>query len=190
MRRTSLIATALAGLTAVAMTIPASAQTVNNAPGSQIYRLPGGGGGGGGIRPQGGRPNFGGGGFGNRGGFGGGPGRNFAGGSDWRGRGGYGGYRHHGGYGVGAGLAGLAAGAVIGGAIASQYPYNNGYYDGGYDTGYDPAYAAPPAVYADAPPVVAGGDDEAYCQQRYKSYDPSSGTYLGYDGLRHPCPAE
>ncbi|MGA2942170.1 MAG: BA14K family protein [Xanthobacteraceae bacterium] len=23
--------------------------------------------------------------------------------------------------------------------------------------------------------------------QRYKSYDPGSGTYLGYDGMRHPC---
>jgi len=24
--------------------------------------------------------------------------------------------------------------------------------------------------------------------QRFKSYDPSRGTYLGYDGERHPCP--
>jgi hypothetical protein len=34
---------------------------------------------------------------------------------------------------------------------------------------------------------VSGGADPAYCAQRYKSYDPASGTYLGYDGLRHPC---
>ena len=27
-----------------------------------------------------------------------------------------------------------------------------------------------------------------YCMQRFKSYDPGSGTYLGYDGYRHPCP--
>jgi len=27
-----------------------------------------------------------------------------------------------------------------------------------------------------------------YCLQRYRSYDPGSGTYLGRDGLRHPCP--
>jgi hypothetical protein len=27
----------------------------------------------------------------------------------------------------------------------------------------------------------------ASCAQRYRSYDPVSGTYLGYDGLRHPC---
>jgi hypothetical protein len=25
------------------------------------------------------------------------------------------------------------------------------------------------------------------CTQRYRSYDPESGTYLGYDGNRHPC---
>ena len=34
----------------------------------------------------------------------------------------------------------------------------------------------------------SGGDSSAYCAQRYRSYDPASGTYLGYDGLRHPCP--
>jgi hypothetical protein len=28
----------------------------------------------------------------------------------------------------------------------------------------------------------------AYCMQTYRSYDPQSGTYLGYDGLRYPCP--
>lgn len=29
---------------------------------------------------------------------------------------------------------------------------------------------------------------DAYCSQRFRSYDPGSGTYLGYDGQRHPCP--
>jgi hypothetical protein len=28
----------------------------------------------------------------------------------------------------------------------------------------------------------------SYCMQRFRSYDPNSGTYLGNDGLRHPCP--
>jgi len=28
----------------------------------------------------------------------------------------------------------------------------------------------------------------SYCAQRFRSYDPASGTYLGYDGRRHPCP--
>ncbi|TCU69291.1 BA14K-like protein [Bradyrhizobium sp. R2.2-H] len=31
-------------------------------------------------------------------------------------------------------------------------------------------------------------ENNAYCSQRYKSYDPSTGTYMGYDGVRHPCP--
>lgn len=25
------------------------------------------------------------------------------------------------------------------------------------------------------------------CAQRFRSYDPATGTYLGYDGQRHPC---
>jgi hypothetical protein len=33
-----------------------------------------------------------------------------------------------------------------------------------------------------------GGDDVGYCMQTYRSYDPRSGTYLGNDGFRHPCP--
>ncbi|MDP1907865.1 MAG: BA14K family protein [Hyphomicrobium sp.] len=27
-----------------------------------------------------------------------------------------------------------------------------------------------------------------YCMRRFRSYDPSSGTYLGNDGYRHRCP--
>jgi hypothetical protein len=67
---------------------------------------------------------------------------------------------------------GLGVGVgVLGGAIlGSQYPYDNsgaGYYDyPQYEVGVDPSY----------------------CANTYRSYDPSSGTYLGYDGYRHPCP--
>lgn len=35
---------------------------------------------------------------------------------------------------------------------------------------------------------AAVGDTVSYCMSRFKSYDPASGTYLGYDGLRRPCP--
>ena len=34
----------------------------------------------------------------------------------------------------------------------------------------------------------AAQQNHAYCSQRFRSYDPRSGTYLGYDGQRHPCP--
>jgi len=31
-------------------------------------------------------------------------------------------------------------------------------------------------------------NNDAYCAQRFRSYDPASGSYLGVDGARHPCP--
>lgn len=37
-------------------------------------------------------------------------------------------------------------------------------------------------------PAPAYSDAVRYCMRRYRSYDPRSGTYLGYDGYRHPCP--
>lgn len=93
-----------------------------------------------------------------------------------------GGYRGRGFVGPAIGLG--IAGAIIGGAIAgATQPY--GYY--GYAPGYyDPGYAVAPP-YAVAPGYV-GGNAVAYCQQRFRSYDPGSGTYVGFDGLPHPCP--
>jgi hypothetical protein len=123
------------------------------------------GGGGGAVHMGGGGQHFGGGGGGWHGGYGGG-------------------YRRGGGGGF---IPGAVAGAIIGGAIASA-PY--GYYGG-------PGYYAEPGYYGDqydddAPVAVApapGGDDAvAYCVQTYRSYDPRSGTYVGFDGYRHPCP--
>jgi hypothetical protein len=91
-------------------------------------------------------------------------------------------YRHgHRGRRIGGVGPGLAAGALLGGAIiGAPRPY--GYYGyGAYDRDYyDQGYIS-------APPYD-GGDEIAYCQQRFRSYDPASGTYLGFDGLRHQCP--
>jgi hypothetical protein len=87
-------------------------------------------------------------------------------------------WHHHGHYhggGIGAGIAGFAAGALIGGALAGS----RGYYA-------PPAYAGPPPAYYAPPPGPP--DARAYCASRFRSYDPASGTYLGYDGMRHPCP--
>ena len=53
------------------------------------------------------------------------------------------------------------------------------------DYGYGP-YAYGPGPYVYGPGY--GGSAVAYCMQRFRSYDPGSGTYLGYDGYRHPCP--
>jgi hypothetical protein len=41
--------------------------------------------------------------------------------------------------------------------------------------------------YADYYGDVDGSSDVAYCEQKYRSYNPAIGTYLGYDGKRHAC---
>jgi BA14K-like protein len=102
-----------------------------------------------------------------------------------------------GGRGWGGAGAGFVAGALLGGALLAPRYYGGGpyYYGGGPyyapRTYYAPApYYADPG-YQDPGPYSAdptGGDPVAYCMQRYRSYDARSGTYLGFDGLRHPCP--
>ena len=99
------------------------------------------------------------------------------------------------GWGVGAGIIG---GALIGRALSAPYYYGP-YYEGPYyDYNERPYYPAPAYYpryyrpYYDDDEIAEGGpvqdDAVAYCVQRFRSYDPRSGTYLGYDGLRHPCP--
>ena len=78
-------------------------------------------------------------------------------------------WRHHHHHGYGSAAGGFFAGALLGSALTAPR-----YYYGG-----SPYYGA----YASSP----GGSVE-YCMQRFRSYDPRSGTYLGYDGNRHPCP--
>jgi hypothetical protein len=53
------------------------------------------------------------------------------------------------------------------------------------NTGGPPGYADGPPGYAGGPPA---GDPVASCMQRFRSYDPKTGTYLGNDGQRHSCP--
>ncbi|WP_328838927.1 BA14K family protein [Methylobrevis albus] len=99
---------------------------------------------------------------------------------------------------VGAGVAGLAVGALLGTALAAPPRYAPPpvtyvapppppvYYEA------PPVYyQAPPVVYSSAPP--AGGYPAysagwySYCESRYRSFDPQSGTFVGYDGMRHFC---
>lgn len=115
-------------------------------------------------------------------------GQRWAGGGNWnRGNwnGGRWGHRYYRpGYGFAAGLAA--------GAIGSSYYYNDPYDSYAYADGYGGDYAGYSGDYAgdDQYVGVAAGDGDAsgYCAQHYRSYDPSSGTFLGNDGLRHPCP--
>jgi hypothetical protein len=59
-----------------------------------------------------------------------------------------------------AAAAAIIGGIIIGGIIVSEAARQGYYYD----------------------------DAIAYCLRRFRSYDPYSRTYLGYDGYRHPCP--
>lgn len=61
-----------------------------------------------------------------------------------------------------------------------------GYYDDGGAVAAGAIFGL--AAGALAANAAAGGNAVAYCSQRFRSYDPASGTYLGYDGYRHPCP--
>lgn len=88
-----------------------------------------------------------------------------------------------------AGFAALLASPVLAQAPAGVYGSGNIIFPN------DPAAAAAAGAYAAPAPAVAsgafahepaparGGD----CAQRFKSYDPRSGTYLGRDGRRHIC---
>ena len=100
-------------------------------------------------------------------------------------QGGFRGDHNHHGFRRGLGfVAGLAAGSALGYGYYDSYPYDNYAYNDYYDGGYSDGYVVSSPGY-----VVSGGgaSDPAYCAQRYRSYDPATGTYLGYDGLRHPC---
>lgn len=78
------------------------------------------------------------------------------------------------GAGVAAGvLGGIAAGALLAPGYAAPAPVY------GYPA---PVYAAPAPVYG------APGGGVEYCMRRFRSYDPSTGTYIGSDGATRYCP--
>jgi hypothetical protein len=98
-------------------------------------------------------------------------------------------------WGWGAPAAAFVAGGLIGGALAAPYYYGDygygpyyprPYYSGAY---YPAPYYPGAGPYAASPAYSSAGEGDAgYCAQRFRSYDPSTGTYMGYDGQRHPCP--
>lgn len=102
-------------------------------------------------------------------------------------------YRGRGGAGI---AAGIATGLILGGIIASQPRYYGprGYYYDYYYGGPPPLFYGPQVFYPPGHygPMIGPGygprsDWLSYCFSRYRSFDPVSGTYMGYDGRRHPC---
>ena len=107
-------------------------------------------------------------GYGNPGGYRGHGGRGY------RGHGGrYYGHGYGGGNAVAAGIIGLGVGALIGSALTPRTVY----------------VAPPPPRYA---PVAYGPqpwspDWYSYCYSRYRTFNPNTGNFVGYDGYEHFC---
>lgn len=77
-------------------------------------------------------------------------------------------YYPHYDYGFWGPAFGFGMGAFFGYALAQPYYY---YVPRYYIPRYAPAY----------------GSRDAYCRARYRSYNPNTGTYTGYDGRQHRC---
>ena len=74
---------------------------------------------------------------------------------------------------LGAGLIGLGIGAIVGSVLTPREVY----------------VAPPPAYYG---PVAYGPpawtpEWYSYCSYRYRSFNPSTGYFVGYDGFPHFC---
>lgn len=105
-------------------------------------------------------------------------------------------------------LADHSLGKAASNAERVQYRHHGGRHHGGWrhDHGHSRRYGNHSGGYYRNDGAVLGGlaagaiiggaiansqartDSSGYCSQRYRSYDPASGTYLGYDGQRHSCP--
>jgi len=86
-------------------------------------------------------------------------------------------YRGGGGNAWGAGLIGFGVGAIVGSALTPREVY------------VAPPPPPPPRAYA---PVAYGPqpwspDWYSYCYSRYRSFNPNTGTFIGYDGYEHFC---
>jgi hypothetical protein len=101
-------------------------------------------------------------------------------------------HRHRHGDAFAAGIAGFAAGALLGALSQPRYPRYPSYYY------YEPApvyVAPPPRVYYYQQPAPAYYNSVqpwtpewyAYCDARYRSFNASTGYFLGYDGQYHFC---
>jgi hypothetical protein len=79
---------------------------------------------------------------------------------------------YNGGAAVAAGVLGFATGAIVGSAAAAPRYYA-------------PRYYGAPARYSGATSGTAAWI--AACDAKYNSFNPRTGTYLGYDGEYHRC---
>jgi len=82
---------------------------------------------------------------------------------------------------VAAGIIGLAAGAIIGSALSQPAP--------------PPPRSRPQVIYQEPQPIYGGLEPWSpgwynHCSRRYRSFNPNTGTFRGYDGRDHFCVAD
>ena len=97
-------------------------------------------------------------------------------------------YHHHSNSGdlAAAGILGLAAGALVVGLASQPEPvYANPY----RQPRPRPVREYPETVYLDGAFEPWSSEWYDYCSDRYRSFDPRSGTFMGYDGREHFCVA-
>jgi hypothetical protein len=106
---------------------------------------------------------------------------------------------------LGTALAAAPAIAQTGGT--NSYGTGRAMNDGGYQASGGTQGAAPSNSAPRERAQTQGGDTRQYynyagpnfggptlstgssaCAARFRSYDPATGTYMGFDGIRHPCP--
>jgi BA14K-like protein len=90
---------------------------------------------------------------------------------------------------LGGGLAAFGS-AAYGGPAYGGPAYGGAYYSTApadyYEAFYDSYFGNPSGAYGAY--AAATSDAAAACAQRFRSYDPASGTYLSRSGQRVPCP--
>ena len=98
-------------------------------------------------------------------------------------------HRHDGGAIVAAGVVGLALGAIAAGALSEPEPV----YRPVYDERRPVARPRPVRPYAETIRYQSlepwSPDWFRYCEDRYRTFDPRTGTFVGYDGQEHFCVA-
>jgi hypothetical protein len=73
--------------------------------------------------------------------------------------------------------------AALGSEASGQGRSYYDYYGGGPNFGWGADFAGAPKFTGEP-----NSGAVAACEARFRSYDPASGTYLGFDGIRHACP--
>jgi hypothetical protein len=87
-----------------------------------------------------------------------------------------------------AGILGLAAGALVVG-LASQPEPEPVYVNPYRQPRPRPVREYPETVYLDGVLEPWSRDWYDYCSDRYRTFNPQSGTFVGYDGQEHFCVA-